>query len=131
MYYNKIKKLNKKEKRDFMKYSYGTILKFTPKAIKKHPNDCTSIDRMIVVGKDECIWYQNEDTINGYAHPPLAIPANTILMYDLYRKFDSFVEKANEEIPSLSYTEQCYSGGIVPEVLINKYKTDFKIEVNK
>lgn len=112
-----------------MKYQYGTILKFTPKALKKHPNHCELNDRMIVVGKDTCIWYKNEEMVNNYKNPPITIPANTIFMFDLYRAFDSFVEIASEEFPQLTFDQQHYSGGYMSKKLIDKYKNYFNIKM--
>lgn len=112
-----------------MKYKYGTILKFTSKALKQHSNKCEPNERMIVVGENECILYNNVDKLNTYANPPITIPKNTILMFDMYRKFDSYVEPSNEDMPQLNFDKTSYHDLYIEKEKLEKYIKDFNINM--
>lgn len=50
-----------------MKYSVGTILKPTSKALRKYPNDFSPEDRFQVTGKNKAVWFKTIKWIDPFS----------------------------------------------------------------
>lgn len=74
------------------KYKNGTIIKYTKKALRLHPNEFCSDDRFIVTGKDCGFWFKIKDFYDKFANKTFV--AGTLLDggEEVRIKFDCYVE---------------------------------------
>jgi len=74
-----------------MKYPVGTLLQFTPKALRKE-SKLSNLERLIVIAKNTMMVYD--------------ITTSEILYLDMFKTQDSYVELASEGIPDDLWVRQ-------------------------
>lgn len=74
------------------KYSDGTILRHTRKAMRGHSNHCTAIDRYRVTGPATAEWFKSEDWRDPISGQLFA--AGEVIQRDARVVHDCFVELA-------------------------------------
>lgn len=83
-----------------MKYNKGTVLKWSPKALRALKDEADPYDRMVVVNEKTVVWYSTRPQDNTEYNGPI-IPAYTVLQMDMFKTQDSHVTLANEMLPKL------------------------------